>query len=442
MAITPLPVVPLRSDAPATFVAKADAFLGSLNLFATEVDAVGVALTLGATNATSTTSLLIGLGSKSLTVPTGKSYVAGMTLKIASTASPTNWMLGDITSYVSGTGALVVNVIYTGGSGTLAAWTLSQSVAATGDATLSSINGGQLAGFRNRIINGSMQIAQRGSTISVPANFSANFYTADRWLVSVPNVAITANTTQAFGTAQAIQILNGASLQNIFVYQRIEADNCYDMAGKTVTFSAELSASAASYTISVYRAVSKDTWGTWGSTTSVLVSTQTVTVSGNLCSAQFAIPASGNLGLQVVISFVGLPASATAYVGRTQFEIGSVATPFEQRPYGMELALCQRYYWQQTNVIFTTGFYRAGTTSLENNKKTLPVPMRITPNCTAASPTGTVYTNGSSAALTSISAATADDNTQINLDIVTSASTQGLSGWFHLTSTLTASAEL
>ena len=43
MAITPLPAVPLRSDAPATFVTKADAFLGALNLFATEVDAVGVA---------------------------------------------------------------------------------------------------------------------------------------------------------------------------------------------------------------------------------------------------------------------------------------------------------------------------------------------------------------------------------------------------------------
>lgn len=127
MAITPLPSVPLRSDAPATFVTKADAFLGALNLFATEVDAVGVALTLGATNATSTTSLLIGLGSKSLTVQTGKSYVVGMTVKIASTAVGSTWMLGDITSYTTGTGALVVTVTSISGSGTLAAWTISQS---------------------------------------------------------------------------------------------------------------------------------------------------------------------------------------------------------------------------------------------------------------------------------------------------------------------------
>lgn len=127
MAITPLPAVPLRSDAPATFVTKADAFLGALNLFATQVDAVGVALTLGATNATSTTSLAIGLGSKSLTVQTGKSYVVGMTVKIASTAVGSTWMLGDITSYTTGTGALVVTVTSISGSGTLAAWTISQS---------------------------------------------------------------------------------------------------------------------------------------------------------------------------------------------------------------------------------------------------------------------------------------------------------------------------
>lgn len=127
MAITPLPSVPLRSDAPATFVTKADAFLGALNLFATEVDAVGVALTLNATNGTSTTSLLIGLGSKSLTCETAKSWMVGMTIKIASTAVGSTWMLGDITAYNSSTGAMVVTVTSISGSGTLAAWTISQS---------------------------------------------------------------------------------------------------------------------------------------------------------------------------------------------------------------------------------------------------------------------------------------------------------------------------
>ncbi len=127
MAITPLPPVPLRSDTPVNFVTKADAFLGALNQFATECNAVGVALTLGATNGTSTTSLLIALGSKSLTAETAKSWMVGMTVKIASTAVGSTWMLGDITAYNSATGAMVVTVTSISGSGTLAAWTVSQA---------------------------------------------------------------------------------------------------------------------------------------------------------------------------------------------------------------------------------------------------------------------------------------------------------------------------
>lgn len=38
-----------------------------------------------------------------------------------------------------------------------------------------------------------------------------------------------------------------------------------------------------------------------------------------------------------------------------QLEVGDVATPFEHRSYGEELALCQRYYWQ-TNTTGSTGF--------------------------------------------------------------------------------------
>lgn len=82
------------------------------------------------TSATSTTSLAIGTGSKTLTVQAGKSLVIGMSVKIASTATPTNWMYGDITAYDSGTGALTVNVTKISGSGTVAAWTVSLSGAA------------------------------------------------------------------------------------------------------------------------------------------------------------------------------------------------------------------------------------------------------------------------------------------------------------------------
>lgn len=83
---------------------------------------------LAPATSTSSTSVTIGTGSKSFTVETAKQWVAGMPIKIAVTASPsTNYMTGTVTSYNSGTGALVVNVTAVGGSGTYAAWSLSLS---------------------------------------------------------------------------------------------------------------------------------------------------------------------------------------------------------------------------------------------------------------------------------------------------------------------------
>lgn len=76
---------------------------------------------------TSTTSNTIGTGSKSFTCSTGKQFAAGQFISIANTPTPTNYMHGQVTSYNSGTGALVVNVTDTGGSGTFTAWSISVS---------------------------------------------------------------------------------------------------------------------------------------------------------------------------------------------------------------------------------------------------------------------------------------------------------------------------
>ena len=76
-------------------------------------------------SATSTTSLLVGTGSKVLTIETGKSFQIGQSLRIASTASPTNYMDGQVTAHNNVTGSLTVDVATIGGSGTLAAWTVS-----------------------------------------------------------------------------------------------------------------------------------------------------------------------------------------------------------------------------------------------------------------------------------------------------------------------------
>ena len=129
MSITALPTPPSRS-VPSTFSALADAFLGALPTFVTEANDTAEAMNLNDTTSTSTTSLLIEVASKSLTVDVSKSYQPGMSVKIARTAAPSNWMHGDVTTYNAGTGALVVNVTSILGSGTFTDWTITFSAPA------------------------------------------------------------------------------------------------------------------------------------------------------------------------------------------------------------------------------------------------------------------------------------------------------------------------
>ena len=92
---------------------------------------------------TSTTSLSVGNGTKSLTVGTGLSYSATQDVTIAFDTAPTFYhMHGTVTSYDSGTGALVVDVQNHTGSGTYSAWTVNVG----GVTTLASVAWGDVTG--------------------------------------------------------------------------------------------------------------------------------------------------------------------------------------------------------------------------------------------------------------------------------------------------------
>lgn len=117
---------PRRGQSGVVFKDAMNALLAWIINFIVELNAAIAAMNLNATNSSSATSLTIGTGSKSLTVGTGLSYVAGMTVKIANSSSA--WMQGEVTSYNSGSGALVVNVTSTVGAGTLSSWITSQAM--------------------------------------------------------------------------------------------------------------------------------------------------------------------------------------------------------------------------------------------------------------------------------------------------------------------------
>jgi hypothetical protein len=127
MTISAPPPLPTRkqsgfSDVFSTFLTW---FTGT---FIAQFNADIQALNLNSTNSTSTTSNSLGTGAKSFTVQTGKSYVGGMYITVSDSAAPsTNAFYGTVTSYNSGTGALVMNAETFKGSGTLASWIIAQT---------------------------------------------------------------------------------------------------------------------------------------------------------------------------------------------------------------------------------------------------------------------------------------------------------------------------
>lgn len=83
---------------------------------------------------TSSTNIAIGTGSKTFTVATGKSYIAGQSVTAFKDA--THYMVGTITSYNSGTGSLVLNITSTVGTGTYNSWTIFMWQEAISDSSL------------------------------------------------------------------------------------------------------------------------------------------------------------------------------------------------------------------------------------------------------------------------------------------------------------------
>jgi hypothetical protein len=239
-------------------------------------------------------------------------------------------------------------------------------------------------GFRNRLINGAMQIAQRATsaTITAGSTIAAGYSTVDRFYVYCTGANVTAAQVAGTGAIKNnLQITGGASVTAIGVGQRIEQLNSYDMAGSTATLSVNLSNSLlTTVTWTAYYATTADTFGTLASPTRTQIATGTFTVTSTLTnySAQISIPAAATTGIEIVFT-VGAQTSGTWVIGNVQLEESSVATSFDYRPYGTEYDLCRRYYQNIYNgtlmvAQFTTSGFLLPTFS----------PMRASPSFSAS----------------------------------------------------------
>lgn len=213
--------------------------------------------------------------------------------------------------------------------------------------------GGTGITYKNKIINGEFNIWQRG----VGPFTSSNSYTADRWVIVAASGQTVSLTQQSFTAGNSISnyeptyysriAWSGTPSGTYWYTQRVEDVRTF--AGQTVTLSFWAKASSAS--TALIPAIEQN-FGSGGSpvvtTTGIPLS---LTTSWQRFSQTFTLPSIsgktiGTSSYLDVRPFIGSTSVAGINfdIWGVQLEKSSIATPLEQRPQQVELALCQRYY--------------------------------------------------------------------------------------------------
>ena len=282
-------------------------------------------------------------------------------------------------------------------------------------------------GRRNILINGDMRIAQRGSSTNSAAN---NTYIVDRWqyeasTTGVVNVEQSTDAPAGFKYSSKITITtadsNIASTDFQQILYTMEANDISQLNygtsnAKTCTLSFWVKASKPgtfpfsfqnhngtrvypeNYSVNQantweYKTIvfPGDTGGSWVTTGTSL---------GFRFTFQFMLGSSFTGGTRgawaATTGFQNLcpphtanlqETNATFQITGVQLESGKVATPFEYRSYGQELALCQRYYYASANhhhVLFKNSYWESSTFYF-------PETMRAAPSVSLTGSPGTLH---------------------------------------------------
>jgi hypothetical protein len=278
-------------------------------------------------------------------------------------------------------------------------------------------------GFKNRLINGSMDIWQRGTSFT---GVGSIVYYADRWC-GIQFAGSTSTITRATsiglpGFQYALRAQRPAAssnLNSINVSQSVESQNCLDIAGNQVTLSfwarAGSNFSAASSIL-----LSQITTGTgtdqnvYSTYTGASTTNQNNTISTSWARFSQTITVPSN-ATQIAVSFNYTPtgtAGANDFYEITgcQLELGSNATSFDTLSIGTELVLCQRYYQQIGGNGTPVGNASAYNGSFAISNVFFLVAMRTAPTGITTTGSFIMYTNNTGYGITSISYDSASTN--------------------------------
>ena len=223
--------------------------------------------------------------------------------------------------------------------------------------------------LKNKLINGSFNIAQRGTSFVSGAN-DDDTYNLDRWYVLSDGndaVDITQTTTVPTGAKYSIGLDVETVNKKFGIAQIIENVNCYDAIGGNVTLSFQAKVSATTKLDNVKCAViawsgtadsvTSDIISAWGAegTNPTLIANATyentpanlnVTTSWATYSVTANVDTASTANIIVFIwsDVTDTTAGDFLHITNAQLEVGSTATPFERRLYNQELANCQRYF--------------------------------------------------------------------------------------------------
>ena len=285
-------------------------------------------------------------------------------------ASASNTYLTKVSAsstYLNQTSASTTYLTQTSASTTY----LTQTSAST---TYSPITPTTQTSFRNAIINGDFKICQRSpTTVGAIGGSVGNEYGFDRWrwvrgapLTNWNRALFTpGNAIPGYeGTAYSSMAINAGGTTNDTVYMQQRIEDVRTFAGQTVTLSFWAKASSGTPKIAIAFGQNFGTGGSPSTTATAAASQITLSTSWARYSITYTVPSisgktigtTDNTSYLSLYLFYAAGSSYDSFTGSmgwqsgtfdlwgVQLELGSIATPFEQKPIGLELLLCQRYY--------------------------------------------------------------------------------------------------